>query len=164
MLTGFAIRIGAALALAAAVVAVYVGWAGHQREIGRAEIRAEWNADKLAAANAATRETFRRLEAHDAIQRRHADEMAAARDAAARNAADADRVRTQSAESARQWANRLADSPTAADLASAASAIAVCADMLGRADRAAGILAEYADAARAAGNACERNYDALTAR
>ncbi|MCT9015390.1 DUF2514 family protein, partial [Cupriavidus gilardii] len=31
-----------------------------------------------------------------------------------------------------------------------------------RADRRAGILAEYADAARIAGQACERAYDALS--
>ncbi|MEG1735660.1 MAG: DUF2514 family protein, partial [Comamonas sp.] len=32
-----------------------------------------------------------------------------------------------------------------------------------RADKRAGILAEYADAARIAGAGCERDYDALTA-
>jgi hypothetical protein len=36
------------------------------------------------------------------------------------------------------------------------------ADVLGRADQRAGELAAYADAARIAGLACERSYDALT--
>lgn len=46
----------------------------------------------------------------------------------------------------------------------AGDSIGVLADVLGRADRRAGILAEHADSARTAGHACERAYDALTAR
>jgi len=48
-------------------------------------------------------------------------------------------------------------------VAPADDAIGVLADVLGRADTRAGILAEYADAARVAGTSCERDYDALTA-
>lgn len=40
--------------------------------------------------------------------------------------------------------------------------LGVLADVLGRADARAGVLAEYADAARIAGASCERDYDALT--
>ncbi|MES2187247.1 MAG: DUF2514 family protein [Pseudomonadota bacterium] len=40
--------------------------------------------------------------------------------------------------------------------------IGVLADVLGRADARAGLLADYADRARAAGAQCERDYDALT--
>ncbi|KQO38105.1 hypothetical protein ASF19_20230 [Acidovorax sp. Leaf84] len=40
--------------------------------------------------------------------------------------------------------------------------IGVLADVLGRADERAGILAAYADKARIAGQSCERDYDALT--
>lgn len=40
--------------------------------------------------------------------------------------------------------------------------IGVLAHVFGRADARAGILAEYADAARIAGAGCERDYDALT--
>lgn len=40
--------------------------------------------------------------------------------------------------------------------------IGMLADVLGRLDRRAGVLAEYADAARIAGQACERSYDSLT--
>lgn len=40
--------------------------------------------------------------------------------------------------------------------------IGVLADVLSRADQRAGVLAEYADKARIAGQSCERDYDALT--
>lgn len=40
--------------------------------------------------------------------------------------------------------------------------ILLLADVLGRADKRAGDLAQYADAARIAGQKCERDYDALT--
>ncbi len=48
-------------------------------------------------------------------------------------------------------------------IASASDPIGVLADVFSRADARAGILAEYADAARIAGAGCERDYDALTA-
>jgi hypothetical protein len=53
-------------------------------------------------------------------------------------------------------------SATALGGASTDDPIGVLADVLGRADRRAGILAEYADSARIAGVACERAYDALS--
>lgn len=51
-------------AVLAAVTAAYFGWRGQQREIGRAEVRAEWAAEREAqkdAALAATTE-YRRME------------------------------------------------------------------------------------------------------
>lgn len=42
--------------------------------------------------------------------------------------------------------------------------IGVLADVLGRADQRAGVLAEHADRLRIAGSACERSYDALTVK
>lgn len=64
--------------------------------------------------------------------------------------------------------HRLAAAVAAARAASAAGGppagdpIGVFADVLSRADERAGVLAAYADRARAAGSACERAYDALT--
>lgn len=46
--------------------------------------------------------------------------------------------------------------------APASDALGVLADVQRRIDERAGILAEYADAARIAGEACERSYDSLT--
>lgn len=60
-------------------------------------------------------------------------------------------------------ASRAAGNPAAAGGGSPTDdPIGMLADVLGRADQRAGILAEYADAARIAGQACERSYDALT--
>ncbi|MGT2427905.1 DUF2514 family protein [Cupriavidus basilensis] len=59
-------------------------------------------------------------------------------------------------------ASRAAGNPAAAGgSAPTEDPIGMLADVLGRADHRAGILAEYADAARIAGQACERAYDAL---
>ena len=52
-----------------------------------------------------------------------------------------------------------ADSTPAGKQSPAGDAIGVLADVLGRADRRAGVLAAFADAAHAAGAACERDYD-----
>ncbi|MCA8239842.1 DUF2514 family protein [Burkholderia sp. AU32262] len=51
---------------------------------------------------------------------------------------------------------------TAAGSPATGDALDLLADVLGRADERAGELAAYADAARIAGQQCERDYDALT--
>jgi Sec-independent protein translocase protein TatA len=121
----------------------------------------EMAAKALQESQAKARETQRRLELQDANQRAQDAEVERLRAAAARADAAADRVRTQSAAAAREWAGRLADSPTAEDLAAAGEAVRVCTELLGRADRRAGILARYSDAARTAGLKCEADYDSL---
>jgi hypothetical protein len=79
---------------------------------------------------------------------------------------EADRVAAVRARDELQ--QRLAATVAAARAASTAGGppagdpIGVLADVLSRADERAGVLAAYADRARAAGAACERAYDALT--
>lgn len=162
------------LALAAAAAAAVLGFIGwqvhHQRDIGRSEVRLEWDAatarqlaGDLKQAQANAWETHRRLERQKENDERLQKELAASRADAARNAADADRLREQNASAARQWRDALGNSPTVEQCATAGDAIGVLADVLGRADKRAGVLAAYADTARAAGLKCERDYDALTA-
>lgn len=153
------------------VLAVAAGlWWKADRMLNAAEQRgydravAEMTAKALKESQAKAAETFRRLEAQrenqdaqDALLAR----MRRDRDAAV---AAADRVREQSAAAARQWSERLADSPTAADLAAAAAAIQLLTDVRGRLERAGADLAAHADAARAAGLKCAKDYDALTER
>ena len=113
-----------------------------------------------AAANA--QETARRLEAQRKADELHAQELARLQVDAGRNRADADSLRDQNASVARKWRDALGHSPTPVQCAAAGDAISLQADVLARADRRAGILAEIADAARAAGNECAARYDALT--
>lgn len=86
------------------------------------------------------------------------------RQALAAAAADRDRA----AAVAGQLRNRLAalaaqraNPPAVGQRPATDDPIGVLADVLGRADNRAGILASYADAARIAGQQCERDYDAL---
>lgn len=165
------IRIVAGLLVLGALVWLYRGFAEGLREEGRAEVRAEWQIARNAQQDAAlaeaaqnAEETKRRLAAQEENQRVQDAELARARADAARNAADADRVRKQAADAARDWSARLRDSPTGEDLTAAAAAITVLTDVRGRLDAAASELAGYATAARAAGLKCERDYDSLTKR
>lgn len=107
------------------------------------------------------KESQRRLDRQQENQLAQDRKLAIARADAQRNAAAADQLRDQNATAARQWSAALGDSPTQRECASAGDAIGVLADVLGRVDRRAGILASHADAARAAGLKCEADYDAL---
>lgn len=171
---GFLANLYVRIALAAG--ALVLAWAAihfynaHEQGIGEARVQAKWDADvarqKTEAINelqAKAKEGLRRTEIQEGNQHAQDAQLAAARADAERNRADADRLREQSASAARDWAARLADSPTASDLAAAGAAIAVCTDVRSRMDGAAGQLAAYADTARAAGNKCAADYDALKA-
>lgn len=155
-------------ALVLVVLAIGAAWWKFDRMLAAAEARGyerrvgEEQAASLTKAHANAKETQRRLERQEENQRAQDAELARLRAAADRADAAARRVREQADASAREWSARLADSPTAEDLAAAAEAIRVCTDLRGRADRRAGILARYADAARTAGEKCAADYDALT--
>lgn len=159
----------AILAVVASLVAGVCAWFVHvQRDIGRDEIRAEWNEDRakqqaadLAQAQVNAKETQRRLERQKENQDAQDIELMAARRDAARNGDDAGELRAQLAETAQRWRDAFRDSTPGSFGAAAGDAIGVCADVLGRADRRASLLAAYADTARAAGLKCERDYDAL---
>lgn len=164
------LRLAVCVGLAAAMGGAVLEFGHHERNVGRAEVRAEWNAEKVIQQQAALKaqsdnaaETARRLKAQQEINDETTTQLNWARaDAdAARSAGD--RLRAQLA--AYVSANRgSASSNPATQPASASTSTPVdlLADMFRDSDEAAGILAAALDAAHAAGLACERQYDALT--
>lgn len=156
--------IARAVAIVLLLAAFVAGWwrlTAYYERIGYERMQAEQLVLDQAASAANFKETERRFREQQENQRVQNLELAAARADAARNARDADQLREQNAGVANRWRDALHDSTTVAEREAAADAIGVLADVLGRADRRAGILASYADAARAAGLKCERDYDAL---
>jgi len=154
-------------AILAAIVAAAV-WAVHSyneglREDGRQEVRAEIGKQAAQEAEQNAKETQRRLarlkESEDAYQK---DRARLAADAAGARAA-AVSLREQ-VDQLEQLARGVAcrDSATAGERETAAAAGSLLAELQRRADERAGILASFADEARAAGLACERAYRALT--
>jgi hypothetical protein len=136
---------------------------------GKASVRAEWNAATvvqqqavIAESQTNAKETQRRLDRQKENQDVQDLQLAAARADAGREHASADRLREQNAGATRAWRDALGDSAAGGQCAAAGDAIEVLADVLGRADRRAGELASYADAARIAGLKCEADYDTLT--
>lgn len=124
-----------------------------------AEHRAQAAQALTDAVTAARAEEQRRVAAHQEVARAaHSATVRARADAAAARSA-ADRLREYAAGLA---AAAACDPAPAAAGASAAGPGLLLAELLGRADQRAGVLAEYADQARIAGLACERAYDALT--
>ena len=140
----------------------------YERDVGRAEVQKLWDAEKAKAKVIADKaqaeneaESARRIATlkgieHDAqlqIVSAHADAASAAR--------AADSLRQRFAAVARGCT--ASGDPAAASVgASAPAPGAVLGDVLNRVDDAAGQLAAYADAARIAGESCERSYSALS--
>lgn len=169
------IDLGMRLALCAGLAAVLGGavlaYGHHERDVGRAEVRAAWVADAeakqravIADQAAAAAETKRRIDAMQEIVRDATTQKYAAMADAGSARAERDRLRKQqSAYLAAVRASSPASSAASADGSPTASvAVDLFADLFSEADDAAGILAAALDDARAAGHACERAYDALT--
>ncbi|MBO4119820.1 DUF2514 family protein [Cupriavidus gilardii] len=155
--------------VALAGVAFGAGWAaqGWRKDAeldrlrrGYAEERLVQEAAKVGAIGNARREEQRRLFEQSEIANAAKHEADRARADARAADAVAGRLRQRVADlvaASRAGSN---PAPTSGG-APAGDPLGVLADMLERADRRAGILAEYADAARIAGQACERAYGAL---
>lgn len=157
-------RVWLALGLAAALA-----FGGYRA--GTAQVQGKWDKAELARVNADleaaqvnAKETQRRLDRQKVNQDAQDKELAAARGDAFLNAADAEQLRQQNADTAKRWRDALRDTPTGEQCAAAGDAIVLQADVLGRMDKAASDLAQYSDTARLAGLKCERDYDALTPR
>lgn len=164
----------AAVALAIALAGLAVARWDSSR-LARAEkrgadvVQAKWARDREAQKDAALRqaaanaaETQRRLLAQKEAQDAYDKDLARVR-------ADADAARAAASRlsgelAAFTAAHRAAAGNSAApgNGQAAATALDLLANLLSRADREAGELAEFADAAHAAGIQCQRAYEALT--
>ena len=141
------------LALIIAMALAYGGGRWQQRGVDQSRYQAK----ELAAVQAARTEEQRRTQEQATIAKDAKNEAEQAR-ADARAAGDvSERLRARVAQ-------LLAKHPaTAAGGAPAQTTDELLAELFRRADRRAGILAQDLDAARVAGQACERAYDSLTA-
>lgn len=146
------------LAVLALLVSAWLDglWQGWHRGTSALEIaRAQWAAEAASASAAAQAETDRRIDITKEIS--HVAQLAQARDlAAARSAADAHQWVLDAAAGAARRDTCTPDSPPAAAGTPASAAGLVLADVLGRADAAAGELAAALDRAATAGRACEQ--------
>ncbi|HHT8835096.1 TPA: DUF2514 family protein [Burkholderia cenocepacia] len=151
-------RLWLAFLVALAITAGGCYFKGHADGVRATTVTAQ--KARLEAVEAARAEEQRRTAAQsenakDANKQR----VAALADAfAARAAAGSLQQRVDQLVAAARHPAAAAGSPAASD------SLDLLADVLGRADQRAGELAEYADRARIAGQQCERDYDALTAR
>lgn len=161
------LRLASAVPLWAWALAAALAWGGWQRHQVRAAA-AELASQQAQAAHAreeglreSIHETERRLAAQNQVSKDAQDQLDQARAAAGAAAAAAGRLR---ARVAAVQAGATADHPTPAGHCTAAQdAARMFAELFSSADDRAGLLAAEADAARVAGTACERAYDALTA-
>lgn len=166
------LRLALCTGLAAALGGAVLAFGHRERDVGRSEVRAEWNSEKVVqqrealqeqAANAA--ETERRRKAQQGVLDDLSDQLAAARADAIAAGTERDRLRKQqSTFLAAARAHDAASNPASSSRCEATGTAAdLFADLFGEADDATGVLASALDSARAAGLACERAYDSLTA-
>lgn len=158
----------AAIALAATHLWVY-RLGGSAERTAHAETRttiaqdqrrvAELNTQAIADARA---EEARRADEMERIAREAQELLDRSRADAADAGAAAERLRRQLAAFTSAARATPTDPGAPASGQAAGDPIGVLADVLERVDRRAGVLAEFADRAHAAGLACERAYDALT--
>lgn len=158
---------GLALAAAALFAAGWTvnGWRLGEKlsgtETAQANERRNQAYAQVKAVDAARLEEQRRTAAQTEIANAATKDLEGARaDAVAANDASG-RLRQRVAELLA--ASRAASNPTASGRGPAAGdPLGVLADVLSGADQRAGVLAEYADRTRVAGQACERAYGSLT--
>lgn len=164
------LRLGLCAGLAAALGGALLAFGHHERNVGRAEVRAEWAADTAARQSAViadqvttAAETKRRIGAIQEIAHGTTAKLTIARaDAAGANAAGSRLRDQQSAYLAAVRASSPASDPGAATGGpTAADAVDLLSDLFSESDDGAGILAAALDRAHASGLACERAYDSL---
>lgn len=163
-------RVAGAALLAATLFAA--GWTANGWRMGE-----KLSAQETAQANERRNQAYAQVKAVDAARLEEQRRTAAQTEIANVATKDAETARADArtaGAAAEQLRRRIADlvaasraagNPAAAGAGPATDdPIGMLADVLSRADQRAGVLAGYADAARIAGQACERSYDALTPR
>lgn len=148
-------------AIVAALTAGYFGWRGQQREIGRQEVRTEFAKRDLDYAQDQAKEFQRRLARQEDSNRETRSRADRAETAARRAAAVTGSLREELAAADTE---RRVHTAALAECAPAEAAVDLRDRLFRGADDAAGELARYAQAARLAGEQCERDYDALRPR
>lgn len=156
------------LVLAGAAAVGTQTWRLHSAEAEFAEARAAWSAAEADLSRRALEAEHREREKEQAwskrfeeIDRGTTEKLAAASAAASAADLSARSVRDR-AQALAARGRRACSNPAAPGFsASAPDALDVFADVLGRADARAGVLAATADRARIAGLACEAAYDEL---
>lgn len=153
------VKIG--LAVAALALAFLAGseFTARGKNAEIAEIRRAAAVDQAKATDRARAEEQRRVAAQTEIA--NAAKQEAERARADARAADAVAGQLRQRVAGLVAASRAGNPASASGSPAAGYSLGVLADVLQRCDRRAGILAEYADTARIAGQACERAYDAL---
>lgn len=150
-------------AIVAALLAVALfagGWLanGWRKDVEISRMKAAIATAQAKAIEAARAEEQRRTAAQTEIANAATKDAERARQDARTAAATSDGLRKRVAELIAAARNPA----TPASGQAAGDPLDVLADVLSRADKTAGDLAEYADQARIAGHACERAYDSLT--
>lgn len=164
----------AAIVAAAALAATHI-WAyrvgGSAERTAHAETRAQIAQDQRRMAELNTQaiadaraEEARRADEMERIAREAQESLDRSRADAVAASAAAERLRRQLAAFTAAARAAPADPSAAPSGTSAGDPIGVLADVLERADRRAGVLAEFADRAHAAGLTCERIYDSVSGR
>lgn len=151
--------------LAVLALLVFAAYQAREAQQARTELltfKARATQQALDLTNQHARETARRLFVQSEVIHAQVQQTEQLRAAAGR-AADADRsLRGELARLAARSRAAAADPSATGASQAAAEAGAVLADLLGQCSSRRQELAEYADSARIAGEACQRSYEALT--
>jgi hypothetical protein len=167
-LAPYLLRAIALAAVLAALAGLYAWRVSVERDVGRAQVQGKWDAERAAQladqverGRQSAAETQRRLDRHQENQRAQDEELAAARAAVHAVGVVADRLRDQLAANGRTARAAAGNPATGGQCEAALAASDLHAQLFLESLSRSRALAQYADAARAAGLKCQRDYESL---